>query len=80
MNSFTNIWNHPKTSSAGLLIGIVSVASVLSQQGITLGKAGSGNVVTLAAGIASVLLGLMAKDPGESSPVLSAQAAPPPKQ
>jgi len=63
MNAFANIWNHPRTTAAGLLIGVASVGSVLSQQGITLGKAGTGNVVSLATGIATVLLGLMAKDP-----------------
>jgi hypothetical protein len=75
MNAFSNIWAHPKTSSAGLLIGIVSVASVLSQQGVTLGKVGSGNVVTMVAGVASVLLGLMAKDPGQTQPVIATDAA-----
>ncbi len=80
MSVFSNIWNHPKTSGAGLLIGIVSIADVLSQQGITLGKAGSGNFVTLAAGIASVLLGLMAKDPGQPSPAVGAQAGAAPRQ
>jgi hypothetical protein len=63
MNSISNIWNHPKTSAAGLLIGVVTVAGVLSQQGITLGKVGTGNVVTLIAGLATALLGLVAKDP-----------------
>ncbi len=33
----TNIWNHPRTSAAGLLIAVVSIGGVLSQQGITLG-------------------------------------------
>ena len=63
MNALSNIWNHPRTSAAGLLIGVASIGSVLSQQGITLGKAGTGTVVSLAAGIATVLLGLLAKDP-----------------
>jgi hypothetical protein len=63
MNSFANIWNHPQTSAAGLLIGVATIGSVLSQQGITLGKAGSGTVVSLATGIATILLGLLAKDP-----------------
>jgi hypothetical protein len=79
MNAFSNIWNHPKTSTAGLLIGIVSVASVLSQQGVTLGKVGSGNVVTMVAGVASVLLGLMAQDPGEAQPVKSTEASTAPR-
>ena len=66
MNSFSNMWNHPKTSAAGLLIAIVTVAGVLSQQGISLGKAGSGSVVTLISGLAAALLGLLARDPGET--------------
>ncbi len=63
MNVFTNIWNHPRTSAAGVLIGILSVSGVLSQQGITLGSAGKGTVVTLIGAIASALLGLLARDP-----------------
>jgi hypothetical protein len=68
MNVFSNIWNHPKTSAAGLLIAVVSIAGVLSQQGITLGTAGSGSVITLVSALASALLGLLAKDPGEAPP------------
>ena len=64
MNFISNIWKHPKTSSAGLLIAVASVAGVLSQQGVTLGKVGSGTVVTLASALATALLGLLAKDPG----------------
>jgi hypothetical protein len=63
MNLIANIWNHPRTSAAGLLIGVASIGSVLSQQGITLGKAGTGTVVSLATGLATVILGLLAKDP-----------------
>ena len=63
MNFISNIWNHPKTSAAGLLIAVASVAGVLSQQGVTLGKVGSGTVVTLASALATALLGLLAKDP-----------------
>jgi hypothetical protein len=64
MNSISNMWSHPKTSAAGLLIAVVSVAGVLSQQGLTLGKAGTGTVVSLASALATALLGLLAKDPG----------------
>jgi hypothetical protein len=64
MNFISNIWNHPKTSAAGLLIAVVTIAGVLSQQGITLGGAGTGTVVTLVGALASALLGLLAKDPG----------------
>lgn len=67
MNSIENIWKHPKTSAAGLLIAVVTITSVLSQQGITLGVAGSGTVVTLVSGLASALLGLLARDPETSS-------------
>jgi hypothetical protein len=67
MNPISNIWNHPKTSAAGLLIGIVTIAGVLSQQGVTLGAAGPGTVVALVSGIAAALLGLLAKDPGGES-------------
>lgn len=65
MNVFSNILDHPKTSAAGLLIAVVTIAGVLSQQGITLGAAGSGTVVTLVSAVASALLGLLAKDPTE---------------
>jgi hypothetical protein len=64
MNFLTNIRNQPKTSAAGLLIAVASVAGVLSQQGVTLGKAGTGTVVTLLSALATALLGLLAKDPG----------------
>jgi hypothetical protein len=64
MNTFlTNIWNHPKTSIAGVLICATTIAGVLSQQGITLGHAGTGTVVALIASIAAAFLGLVAKDP-----------------
>ena len=63
MNFIKNIWNHPKTSAAGLLIAVASVAGVLSQQGVSLGKVGTGTVVSLASALATALLGLMAKDP-----------------
>jgi hypothetical protein len=65
MNSISNIWEHPRTSCAGLLIAIVSVAGVLSEHGISLGNAGTGTVVALLSGLASALLGLLAKDPGD---------------
>jgi hypothetical protein len=67
MNSISNIWLHPKTSAAGLLIAVVTIAGVLSQQGITLGAAGSGTLVTLVSGLATALLGLLARDPGSPS-------------
>jgi hypothetical protein len=67
MNLIANIWNQPKTSAAGLLIAIVTVAGVLSQQGVTLGKLGAGTVVSLAGALATALLGLLANDPQTQS-------------
>jgi hypothetical protein len=63
MNYLANSWNHPKTSAAGLLIAVTTIAGVLSQQGITLGTAGTGTVLSLVCAIATALLGLLAKDP-----------------
>jgi hypothetical protein len=64
MDFMRNVWEHPRTSAAGLLIAVVTMAGVLSQQGITLGGAGTGTVVSLVGAIAAALLGLLAKDPG----------------
>ena len=77
MNFIKNIWNHPKTSAAGLLIAVASVAGVLSQQGIALGKVGTGTAVSLASALATALLGLMAKDPSSSSSPASSPATSP---
>jgi hypothetical protein len=77
MNILSNIWNQPKTSAAGLLIAIVTVAGVLSQQGISLGHAGSGTVVTLAGALATALLGLLAKDPGQAQTLPPSPPIPP---
>jgi hypothetical protein len=63
MNFISNIWNHPRTSAAGVLIAVVTIAGVLSQQGISLGKAGSGTVISLVTAIATAMLGLLARDP-----------------
>jgi len=63
MNSLANAWNHPKTSAAGLLIALITIAQVFSQQGVDLGKAGSGTVVTLIVAVATAILGLLARDP-----------------
>jgi hypothetical protein len=68
MSLISNIWNHPKTSVAGLLIASITVAGVLSQQGITLGPAGTGTVISLVGALATALLGLLAKDPGPAQP------------
>ncbi len=58
----SNIWLHPKSSIVGFLIGISGICGVLTQQGITLGHAGTGTVVSLIASLATMLLGLLAKD------------------
>jgi hypothetical protein len=68
MNPIANIWNHPKTSTAGLLIAIATIAGILSQHGITLGTAGSGTVVSLIGALATGVLGLMARDPESQAP------------
>jgi len=59
-----NIVEHPYTSIIGVLIGVETICVVLSQQGITLGHAGTGTVVGLICGVATAILGLLAKDPG----------------
>ena len=56
MNSISNIWKHPKTSVAGLLIAVITIAATLTQQGVTLGTACTGTVVTLLSAIATALL------------------------
>ncbi|MGA9071169.1 MAG: hypothetical protein WB424_12980, partial [Terracidiphilus sp.] len=65
-----NIWSSPKTSITGLLIATVTIARVFSQQGITLGTVGNGTVISLLTGLATALLGLLARDP-DSSPTTS---------
>lgn len=65
MNPISNVWNHPKTSFAGLLIAVATVAGVFAQQGVTLGTAGTGTVVSLLSAVATALLGLLARDPAE---------------
>jgi len=63
MNQIANIWIHPRTSVAGVLIAAVTVAGVLSRQGITLGTAGTGTIISLVGALGTALLGLLAKDP-----------------
>lgn len=67
MNLISNIWNHPTTSATGVLIATVTVAGVLSQQGVNLGSMGTGTVVSLIGAIATALLGLLARDPAAST-------------
>jgi hypothetical protein len=66
MNPISNIWQHPRTSAAGVLISVATVAGVLAQQGVSLGHVGSGTVVSLACALATALLGLLARDPGQT--------------
>lgn len=77
MNTLSNVWNHPKTSATGLLIAVATIAGVLSQQGVNLGHAGSGTVVTLAGALATAILGLLARDPGQSQTTPPPPAIPP---
>lgn len=71
----SNIWNHPKTTAAGLLIAVVTIAGVFAQQGVTLGNLGTGTVVTLITAVATALLGLLARDPGNAASVTSSSTA-----
>jgi len=67
MGFLRNVWEHPRTSIAGMLVAIGTVAGVLGQQGITLGNVGTGTVVSLVSAIAAALLGMMARDPDRSA-------------
>lgn len=53
---------NPKTSVTGVLLALTTVLGVLQQQGISLGHVGTGTVVALLSGLATALLGLVAKD------------------
>jgi hypothetical protein len=53
---------HPKTSLTGLLLAFSTVMGVLQQQGVSLGHLGTGTIVSLGSGVATALLGLLAKD------------------
>jgi hypothetical protein len=76
MNSFSNMWQHPRTSAAGVLIATLTVAGVLSQQGVTLGKVGTSSVVSLAGALATAFLGILARDPGVEAIPAPASNAP----
>jgi hypothetical protein len=56
------VLDHPKTSAAGILLAMTTVLGVLQQQGISLGHAGTGTVVSLASALATAVLGMLAKD------------------
>ncbi|MFZ0394233.1 MAG: hypothetical protein WCF17_01415 [Terracidiphilus sp.] len=74
MNPLSNIWLHPRTSVAGLLIATLTISGILSQQGVTLGRAGTGTVVSLVAALATAFLGLLARDPTQPVPATSPQS------
>jgi len=63
----SNIWNHPKTSFVGVLLAVLTIAGVLTQQGITLGHIGTGTGVELCVALATAFLGLLARDPEKSA-------------
>ena len=63
MNFISNIWNSPRTSVAEALIAVVTIAGVLSQQGISLGKAGSAAISAGNCDCHSDAAGLLARDP-----------------
>lgn len=62
MDLWGRVIEHPKTSLAGILLAVTTVLGVLQQQGISLGHAGSGTVVSLVSALATAVLGLLAKD------------------
>lgn len=62
MGIWGRVIEHPKTSLVGLLLAMTTALGVLQGQGISLGHAGSGTVVSLASALATAMLGLMAKD------------------
>lgn len=56
------MFGHPKTSAAGLLLALTTVLGVLQQQGISMGHVGTGTGISLSCGLATAVLGLLAKD------------------
>jgi hypothetical protein len=62
MELWDRVIEHPKTSLAGVLLAMTTVMGVLQQQGISLGHAGTGTVVSLVSAMATALLGMLAKD------------------
>ena len=65
--AISNIWKSPQTTMIGLLAAATTVAGVLQQQGVNVGKIGTGNTVSVIGAVAAALLGLFAQDPGTSS-------------
>jgi len=62
MGIWVRVIEHPKTSLAGILLAMTTMLGVLQGQGISLGHAGTGTVVSLAGALATAMLGLLAKD------------------
>lgn len=62
VNLLDRVISHPKTSAIGVLLGLTTVLGVLQQNGVSLGHVGSGTGISLASGLATALLGLLAKD------------------
>lgn len=62
MELWERVIEHPKTSLAGVLLAVTTVLGVLQGQGISLGHAGTGTVVSLASALATAMLGLLVKD------------------
>ncbi len=62
MGILGRVIEHPKTSLVGVLLAMTTVLGVLQGQGISLGHAGTGTVVSLVSAIATAMLGLLAKD------------------
>jgi hypothetical protein len=62
MRILERVVEHPKTSLAGILLALTTLLGVLQGQGISLGHAGTGTVVSLTSAIATAMLGLLAKD------------------
>ena len=66
-NWINNIFEHPKTTVVGILGAVLVIAPVLSQQGINLGRAGTGTVLQLIGGLAVALMGMISKDPSSGN-------------
>ncbi len=64
--NWKNAIDHPKTTITGLLVCIVTATGVLSQQGVSLGHAGTGTVVALIGALAAAFLGVLARDPAKT--------------
>lgn len=58
----SNIWQHRKTSICGVILGLLAIAAVLQQNGITFGPAGTGTVLGVTVACLTALLGLISKD------------------